>query len=346
MTKRWIIICLTVFLTVGVTYRCPAPLIFTPGEGWSYETPGSAGEWLRDRAEDQYNTAQELYDNKDYKTSLKAAKRVIRQWPFSDFAPGAQYIAGLSYEAMSRDEKAFKEYQHLLDTYPTSKHYDEALNRQYVIANKFLGGKRFRLWGLIPLYKSMKKTTDMYQELIDNGPFSEVAPKAQMKIGTAKENQKKFAEAVKAYEKAADKYNKQPNVVSDALYRAGLALLKEAKTAEYDQGAAIKAIDIFTDFMALFPEDERLEEARGHIDDLRVEQARGSLMIARFYDKKNVTEGALTYYNDVVDILNRLLNDPDHPFAVEAKERITKLKKDNPTTASTEATSETAEDQS
>ena len=338
--------CLTVFLTVGVTYRCPAPLIFTPGEGWSYETPGSAGEWLRDRAEDQYNAAQEFYDKKDYKTSLKAAKRVIRQWPFSDFAPGAQYLAGLSYEAMSRDEKAFKEYQHLLDTYPTSKHYDDSLNRQYVIANKFLAGKRFRLWGLIPLYKSMKKTTEMYQGLIENGPYSEVAPKAQMNIGTAKEKQKKFAEAVKAYEKAADKYNKQPNVVSDALYRAGMALLKEAKTAEYDQGAASKAIDIFTDFIALFPEDERLEEARGHIDELRIEQARGSLMIARFYDKKKSIDGALTYYNDVVDILNRLLNDPDHPFAVEAKDRITKLKKNNPTPASTEVAPDNAETRS
>jgi outer membrane assembly lipoprotein YfiO len=156
----------------------------------------------------------------------------------------------------------------------------------------------------------MKKTTEMYQDLIDNGPYSEVAPKAQMNIGTAKEKQKKFAEAVKAYEKAADKYNKQPNVVSDALYRAGMALLKEAKTAEYDQGAALKAIDIFTDFIALFPEDDRLEEARSHIDELRIEQARGSLMIARFYDKKNAIDGALTYYNDVVDILNRFLNDP------------------------------------
>lgn len=122
-----------------------------------------------------------------------------------------------------------------------------------------------------------------------------------------------------------------------------MALLKEAKTAEYDQGAALKAIDIFTDFIALFPEDDRLEETRGHIDELRIEQARGSLMIARFYDKKNAIDGALTYYNDVVDILNRLLNDPDHPFAVEAKERITKLKKNTPSPASTEVTAENAE---
>ena len=61
-------------------------------------------------------------------------------------------------------------------------------------------------------------------------------------------------------------------------------------------------------------------------------------MIARFYDGKKAIDGALTYYNDVVDILNRLLNDPDHPFAVEARDRITKLKKNNPSPASNENT--------
>ena len=334
--------CLTAFLTAGIPYRCPAPLIFTPGEGWSYETPGSAGEWMRDRAEDQLNAAQEFYDQQDYKTALKASKRVIRQWPFSDFAPGAQYLAGLTYEAMNRDEKAFKEYQNLLDSYPTSKHYEESLDRQFKITNKYLAGKRFRLWGLFPLYRSMVKTTEMYENLIDNGPFSEVAPDAQMNIGAAKEKQKKYAEAVKAYEKAADKYHKQPDVVSNALYKAGMALLQEAKTAEYDQGAASKAVDVFTDFIALFPDDNRVEDARGHIDELRIEQARGSLMVARFYDKKNQTNGALTYYNDVVDILNRLLNNPDHPFAVEARERIAELRKDAPQPAQTESSEASA----
>ena len=243
---------------------------------------------------------------------------------------------------MNRDEKAFKEYQNLLDSYPTSKHYEESLDRQFKITNKYLAGKRFRLWGLFPLYRSMVKTTEMYENLIDNGPFSEVAPDAQMNIGAAKEKQKKYAEAVKAYEKAADKYHKQPDVVSNALYKAGMALLQEAKTAEYDQGAASKAVDVFTDFIALFPDDNRVEDARGHIDELRIEQARGSLMVARFYDKKNQTNGALTYYNDVVDILNRLLNNPDHPFAVEARERIAELRKDAPQPAQTESSEASA----
>ncbi len=67
----------------------------------------------------------------------------------------------------------------------------------------------------------MSKTSEMYEGLIKNGPFSDVAPKAQMNIGQAMENQKEFTKAVKAYETAADKYNKDPEVVADALFQGG-----------------------------------------------------------------------------------------------------------------------------
>jgi len=49
-----------------------------------------------------------------------------------------------------------------------------------------------------------------------------------MDIGTAKEKQENFADAVKAYEKAADRYNDRKPVAADALFKAGLAYQKQA----------------------------------------------------------------------------------------------------------------------
>ena len=63
-------------------------------------------------------------------------------------------------------------------------------------------------------------------------------------------------------------------VAADALYRAGMAYLKQAKTAEYDQSVAGQAIATFTDFMTLYPQDPRVAEAQQHIASLRTEQAR------------------------------------------------------------------------
>ena len=298
----------------------PAPLVYRPGEGWSYESADGSGPWTRTRAKDQLDVAKEAFDKKDYKLSTKAARRVVRVWPFSDYAPEAQYLVGRSHEERGKDEKAFKAYQQLIVKYPKAANYDEVVERQYVIANRYLAGQWFKLWGVIPFFSSMDKTVQMYEQLLKNGPYSEVAPQAQMNIGAAREKQSDFPAAVKAYEAAADKYHDRKQVSADAIYKAGMAYLKQASTAEYDQSIAGQAIATFTDFMTLYPQDPRVPEAQKHIATLRTEQARGSMIVARFYEKKRQWDGALVYYNEV------LIRDPQSKFADEAKQRIEQIK--------------------
>lgn len=299
----------------------PAPLVYRPGEGWVYEPVGGTGKWTRTRAKDQLEVAEKAFESKDYKTAIRAAKRTSRVWPFSDYAPRAQYLAGRAYEERGDDERAFREYQKVLDKYPKIDNYAEILQRQYEITGRYLAGKWFKLWGYIPFFPNMNRVSDMYDQLIRNGPFSEVAPQAQMNIGTAREKQANFILAVRAYERAADRYYDRPQVAADALYKAGVAYFRQAKTAEYDQSIAGQAIATFGDFMTLYPEDARLPEAQKMIAQLRTEQARGSYEIARYYEKRKRWDGALVYYGDVVS------KDPDSPRAEEAKRKIEDLRK-------------------
>jgi outer membrane protein assembly factor BamD len=312
-----VLICL-----VALPYRSPAPLIYRPGEGWSYEPVGGGGtKWQRGRAKDQLDVAQAAFDKKDYSQALRAARRVVRVWPLSDYAPTAQYLIARCYEAKGQDEKAFKEYQKVLEKQPKIATFQDILQRQFDIANKFLGGKWFKLWGVIPIFSSMDKTADMFEKIVRTGPYSDVAPQAQMKIGAAREKQKNFALAAKAYETAADRYHDRPQIAADALFRQGMSYDEEAQTAEYDQSTAGQAIATFTDFSTLFPGDARVMEAQKLITSLRSEQARGNFMIAKFYEKYKKWNGALVYYNEV------LLLDPNSSYATLARLRIDELKK-------------------
>ncbi len=310
---------------LALPWVVPAPLVYRAGEGWTYESVGG-GKWQRARAKDQLEVAQKAFDKKDYGLAMKAARRTVKRWPLSDSAPQAQYLVGRSYEAKGNDERAFREYQTLVTKYPKVSNYQEVLHRQFTIANRFLGGQWFKLWGYIPFFPSMERTVEMYGKLINNGPYSEVAPQAQLNIGAAREKQKDFPLAVKAYEKAADRYYEQKDVSAAARFKQGMAFNKQARKAEYDQGAASQAIDTFTAFIALFPDDARVDEARKIIDSLRLEQARGSFSIARFYEKSKRWDGALVYYNDVVN------KAPESKFAQEAKKRIEVLKQRAQTT--------------
>jgi outer membrane protein assembly factor BamD len=310
-------VCLALF-----TETCPAPVVYRPGEGWTYEPVGSdSAKWVRKRAKDQYQVAKDAFDHKEYRLAMRAARRVVKIWPFSDYAGPAQYMIGRVYEARKMDERAFKEYQKAISKYPKLQNYDEVIQRQFTIATRYLGGQWFKLWGYIPFFPSMDKTANLFEQVVKNGPFNDTGPKAQMDIGTAREKQRDYPSAVKAYEKAADRYHDRPQVAADALYRAGSAWNKQAKRADYDQSIAKSAIDNFEDLAAIYPNDPRLAETRKTIASLRAEQARGAYDTAKYYERTKRYLGAVVYYNDVI------AKDRTSPFAAEARERITKLQR-------------------
>lgn len=325
MIRRYLGALLVLFFLVGVPFSSPAPLIYRPGEGWTYEPVGGEGQWRMTRASDQLEAAQAAFNQKAYSLALKSAKRTVSTWPMSDSAPRAQYLVGRSYEGLGKPEQAFNAYQVLLEKFPKIPNYDEVLGRQFAIAKLYFEGKWFKLWSTIPLPPwlagQMDRTAAMFEKVVKNGAYSDVAPQSQMNIAAAREKQSNYHDAVKAYQLAADRYFDQPKVAADALFSAGKVYQKQASTAEYDQSAAGQAIATFTDFLALYPLDSRATEAQRSISLLRTEQARGSYMNAKYYENRRRWVGALVYYNEVT------LQDPNCSYATEAREKIDAIKK-------------------
>jgi outer membrane protein assembly factor BamD len=326
MNRRFGFLLLVAAAVVLFPFRAPAPLFYVPGEGWYYESYGQNIKWQRVRAKEQLDVAQQGFASNDYDTTLHAAHRILRLWPASDYAPDAQYLIGRCLEATGRDEAAFNAYQNIIEKYPRSNRYTEVLWRQYGIANRFLGGQWFKLWGYIPFFPSMDKTAQLFDKVVNNGPYSDIAPHAQLRIGAAREKQKNYPDAVKAYATAADRYYNQPTIASDALFREGISYARQAMKAEYDQNTAVQAIATFTDFITLYPDDKRVPRAQRAIAVLKTEQVRGNFEIARFYEKSKTlsalqrARGAIVYYNEVLQL------DPNSPYAASARQRIEALK--------------------
>lgn len=299
--------------------RSPAPLVYQPGEGWTYEAVEGGGSWRRDRAKDQLAVAEAAYGLQDYSLALKAAKYTVKKWPLSDYAAPAQFLVGQCYEAKHNDEKAFKAYELVIHKYPNSTNINDVLQRQFEIANRFLAGQWFKLWGFIPFFPSMDRTAGLYQQIVASGPYSIVGPQSQMNTGAARDKQKAWEQAAKAYETAIYRYLDRPEVASEAFYKAGLSYERQALKAEYDQSAAGKAIVAFSDFNTLYPDDPRVPKAKEYIDILKAEQARGAYQTAHYYLKRKKLGAAKIYFGSVVQL------DPNSPYAAEARQRIDQL---------------------
>src|SRR6516162_8490442 len=118
MNRRIFLLLVAVAAVVLFPFRSPAPAIYTPGEGWTYVPYGEGTGWQRTRAKDQLDVAQRAFNVHDYSLTLRAARRVVRMWPLSDYAPHAQYLVGRSLDAEGKSEMAFDAYQVLIDQYP------------------------------------------------------------------------------------------------------------------------------------------------------------------------------------------------------------------------------------
>src|SRR5439155_6376571 len=237
-------VALVSLVLLALPLRSPAPVVYRPGEGLTYEPYGADTKWRRTTAKDQLDVAQAGFDKKSYDLALRAARRVLTEWPLSDYAPQAQYLVARCYEAQGQDEKAFNEYQKLMEKHAKIANFQEILQRQYEIANRYLGGKWFKLWGYIP-FRSMSRTAGLYAKVVKNGPYSDIAPQAQLNIGAASEKEKAlglfsmpdYPAAGRAYELAAERYHERRPVAAEALYRAGSVYNQEAQTAENDQSS-------------------------------------------------------------------------------------------------------------
>ena len=298
-----------------VTSLAHATLVWRPGEGWSDE---SGSDVSASSSRDQLEMAHKLEAQGQRDAALRAYKGLLRRWPLSFFAPEAQYRMGKILEDEGDFYTAFQAFQKMVTKYPSSDYFTQALNEQYRIANLYLAGEPQRIWK-IPVGPSMDRTVEMYQRVIKNAPYGDYAPQCQFNIGLARENQRKFTDAVDAYQLVLDNYPTS-SVAANAQYQIGYAWMKSSMAGDYDLGAAKRAVDAFQDYLVRYPNSDKAVQAQDNIRRLGTKQTQGAYDIAKFYETQHNPRAAFIYYNEVVR------EDPNSPTAQIAKKRIQELR--------------------
>jgi outer membrane protein assembly factor BamD len=297
-------------------FSVQAALTWRPGEGWTDESGSS--EVSASSSRDQLQLAKKLEAANDLTNAFKAYSGLVRKWPLSFYAPEAQFKVGWLEEQRGDFWRAFKSYQKMVEKYPNSEYFDKALERQFALGNLFLAGEPQKLWK-IPIGPSMDKTVEIYEQIIKNAPYGKYAPESQFKIGLAREKQKKYGDAVAAYNVIIDKYPGN-DIVDDAQYQIGYAWFRASSEPDYDQSAAEKSIEAFEDFIVRYPNSEKLPQANENIVYLKNRQTQGAFNIAKFYEGQHNYKAAYIYYNEVVR------QEPGSAQAQLAKKKVEELR--------------------
>jgi outer membrane protein assembly factor BamD len=213
---------------------------------------------------------------------------------------------------------AAQTYRTLVERYPTSPHFDEAIEAQFRIGEMYLGGKKLKLLG-IPFATSMERATEIFAAVIRAAPYAKYTARAQFDIGLAREKQSVNDAALQAYQAVVDKFPNDP-IAAQAQYQIGYIWFTAARSGTRDLAATKNARTAFQDFLFRFPNSEKAPQARANLQLLENKQTTSSFNIAKFYDKQKRYRAAVIYYNEVIR------EQPGSAESEKAKRRIDQLR--------------------
>ena len=294
----------------------PASIIFRAGEKAKYVPPGE--EEMSGNAAELYQIGQTAEKENNLKRAIRAYKTLVKRHPKDALASTALYRAAQLQEQTHQYTPAADSYLQLVERYPSSPHFDEAVEGQFRVGEVYLNGKKLKVLG-IPIASALDRAVTIFANVVRTAPYGRYTARAQFNIGMAREKQGANDAAIQAYQAVVDKFPDEPIAV-DAQYQIGYIWFTAAQLGTNDAAAAGNAKTAFQDFLFHYPKSEKAAQARKNLDILEHKQTNNSFKVAKFYDKQKYYRAAVIYYNEVIR------QQPGSEESNEAKKRIDQLR--------------------
>src|SRR5881296_656720 len=310
-----------VFLVLaGVLFLLPEPgvgsVVFQPGKKAKFVAPGE--EEISGNAAELFQIGQTAEKEGNIKRAIKAYKSLVKHHPKDALAAGALYRGAQLQEQLHNYTSAAESFLQVVERYPSSPHFEEAIEAQFRIGEIYLNGKKLKVLG-IPIASALDRAVTIFANVVRTAPYGKYTARAQFDIGLAREKQGANDAALQAYQAVADKFPNEP-VAVDAQYQIGYIWFTAAQTGTKDAAAATNAKTAFQDFLFHYPKSEKAAQARANLDILEHKQTANSYKVAKFYDKQKYYRAAVIYYNEVIR------QQPGSQESNEAKKRIDQLR--------------------
>src|SRR5437879_5700924 len=127
-------------ITVVAAFALPAGLeaavVFKGNEAIKYVAPGE--EEMSGSAVELFHAGQVAEGRGDLKRAIKAYKSLVRRHPKDALAAGAGFRAAQLMETTHDYLTAAGAYRHIVEAYPSSPHFEEAIEGQFRIGEMYL----------------------------------------------------------------------------------------------------------------------------------------------------------------------------------------------------------------
>ncbi|MEL7431693.1 MAG: hypothetical protein AAGI90_04090 [Chlamydiota bacterium] len=185
-----------------------------------------------------------------------------------------------------------------LETTTAATHFEEALLHKFWVAEHFRAGSKKRIfkWQRFPIYLSAyEDALDIYDQVITALPFSDLCLHSLYGKAKLQTYFEEYKESIQTYQNITQKFSKDELAVESYIEIAKL-YLHQCKTEHLDPDFLASAENNYRKFQLAFPGEERLEEAKNLLHEMREAFANHLYETGRFYERTYKPKAACIYY--------------------------------------------------
>ena len=237
-----------------------------------------------------------IYEKKGMKVrAISQYQYIVKNYPFTSAAPTSQFKLAESLMEKGKLKKAFPSFQDFVDKYKSSPLYIKAIQNQYKIARSAQEQNRKHKIFFLPKKFQPSDLLEWFTSIIDNAPFSSLAPLAQFAIAELHEGDDKPSMAISAYQALVDKHPKHPKS-PEAQFRIGEIARRKIEAGSRDHANIVAARNAMEDVIVAYEDSPRAKEAKEALARFNSIEARQFYETGQFYEKQNQLRSAVIYY--------------------------------------------------
>jgi outer membrane assembly lipoprotein YfiO len=268
-------------------------------------------------SDETLDRAERLVGNNNNSAARKILVAWLRREHASPLRDRALYILGLANYQYGDRIESYYNFEELLDRHTDSKYFYPALEKQYQIADAYLGGyKRRLLW--MPLLGAQDEAIEMLFRIQERSPGSPLSEKALKRTADYYYADAQYDLAVDAYQAFIERYRRSPEIPQARIKKA-FAELAQFRGTRFDPTPVINARTSLEELAIDYPDLARQENVAAIVDRIDAALARKVYQNAHFYLRTH-QPGAAAY-----NFKYLIRNYPTSPEAARAKGELAQL---------------------
>lgn len=252
--------------------------------------------------QEHYSAAMEAYQDKNWEMVIRQATIVIKNFPQTPFALDALYLLGVGYFESRDYELANQNLTAYLKKQTMPKHFEEAIQYKFRIAEKFHGGAKKHVlgWESMPKWVPARdEAIAIYDEVITALPHHELAAQALYGKAQLLLKDEEYKSSIETYQTLIRRFPKHPLAV-ESYIGIGQVYLMQSQDQYPDQDYLDLAEINFRKFRQDFPKEEKLNVAEGMLCEMKEVYASNLYEIGRFYERTGKPHASYIYYTRII----------------------------------------------